>query len=72
MKKLKSKIHESTTFYKRNAGFTSKNEYLAIKELYGELKVCASKFRTTLILPLCLMKNETTNHHILHPFFLDF
>jgi hypothetical protein len=36
--------------YKRNAGFSSKDEHLTSNELYGILKVCASKPCTTLIL----------------------
>ena len=44
------------TFYKRNAGFTAKNKYLSSKKLYGELKRCASNSRTTLILPLAVIR----------------
>jgi hypothetical protein len=49
LKKIKANC---TTFYIRNAGFTSKNEYLSSNKLYGKLKGCTSKPRTTHILPL--------------------
>ena len=56
-RKNKSKC---TTFYKRNAGFTFKNEYLSSNKIYGKLERCASKSRPTLILPLWCINGMIT------------
>ena len=43
------------TLYKRKAGFSSNDEHLTSNELYGKLKVSASKSCPTLILTLYIL-----------------